>query len=94
MEKTSWLKCSVVPGFWNNEYAVASSTANGSCFSLFVSSEFVTIQSQSKEGLVKVQVLESKGEMSLISLPVNPLERSSSTIKVRSHQLTEAAQTK
>jgi hypothetical protein len=90
MEKSFWLKCFVVPGYWKNEYAVASTTADGSRFSLFVPSQFVTVGPQSDKGLVRVDLLESEGELSLISLPGNPLE-SSSTIKVRSNQLTEAA---
>jgi hypothetical protein len=90
MEKTFWLKCSVVPGYWTNEYAIVSTTADGSRFSLFVPSEFVTVYPSSDKGLVRVQLLDSKGDLSLISLPGNPLERSS-TIKVHSNQLTEAA---
>jgi hypothetical protein len=90
MERFLWLKCSIVPGFWTNEYAVAGRTSDGTSFSLFVPGEFVTTTPSTHEGLVRVQLLESKGDVSLVSLPGNPLE-SASTVNVNRNQLTEAA---
>ena len=99
MAVESWLlKCNVSPGVWTNEFAVSCSTAGGQLLSFFVPQNMVQVKSTSSdsskpvEGWIPVSILDTKGDVLLISLPSTPIESSSSrTVTVRSNQLVQAA---
>lgn len=98
MKVESWLlRCNVSPGVWTDEFAVSCSTAGGQMLSFFIPQNMVHVPSESTdwskpvEGWIPVNILDAKGDVSLISLPFEPIESSSSrTVTVRSNQLKAA----
>jgi hypothetical protein len=90
----SWLKCRISGGAFPSEFVVLGSSSQGQVFSFFASPEMLRFDEAIPlrgeiEGLVRVHLLRSSGDLSLISLPVTPLE-SSQTVTVPSSQLVAA----
>jgi len=88
-----WLKCKVSSGPFPSELVVLSTSSQGA-FSLFAPKDVVRVEAipaagTEIDGLLKVRLLESQGELRLVGLPVTPLE-SSRTITVQSSQLQPA----
>lgn len=74
-----WLKCEEISlGMFSNEYAVQCTSADNGPFSFFITSDLV----KKDEKLVKVNILDRKGDYYLIYLPVTPIEGLSKTIRV------------
>ena len=72
---TLWLSCSVGPGQFPSEYAVAGRQHDGKCFSLFAPRETVSLPTPAAgEGLLRVQVVGRKDELVLVRLPAETLE--------------------
>jgi len=92
--RESWLKCRISDGAFPSEFVVIGSSSQGQDFSFFASHEMLRFDEALPligeiEGLVRVHLLLSSGDVSLISLPVTPLE-SSQTVTVPSNQLVAA----
>jgi hypothetical protein len=72
---TRWLSCSVSPGQFPSEYAVAGRQHDGKCFSLFAPRETVSLPTpDGGEGLLRVQVVGCKDDLVLVRLPAQTLE--------------------
>jgi hypothetical protein len=72
---TKWLSCSISPGQFPTEYAVAGTQHNGEGFSLFAPREFIVPpKEQEGLGLVRVDVIDQKGDLVLIRLPAQTFE--------------------
>lgn len=77
MEKL--LLCKVSPGQFSNEYAVEGTLSNGSGFSMFTHADSLTLNEKPTrdkpvEGWMKIDILEEKGDIVLVSLPQTTLE--------------------
>jgi hypothetical protein len=73
--ETKWLLCSVSPGQFPNEYAVSGTQYNGKGFSLFAPRETVSAPSSGEgDGFMKVDVVDSQGELVLVRLPAQTFE--------------------
>ena len=88
-----WLKCKVSSGPFPSEFVVLSTSSQGP-FSLFAPKDVVRVEASPPfgaeiDGLLRVKLLESTGDLRLVGLPVTPLE-SSRTITVQSTQLEPA----
>ena len=91
---SNWLICEVAPGIWSGEVAIVFSTSEGTNFSFFapeesVKSSVTLSESEAHTSLVRVDVLESSDDYSLIFLPSTSIE-GKQTVKVRSDQLVAA----
>ena len=87
-----WLECTISPGMFRTEVVASATTASGNWFSLFVPTTFVlpnTAIEGPTQGLLAVNVLETKDDLVMVSLPAEPLE-SSQTVTVRQKQLRAA----
>jgi hypothetical protein len=94
MFRESWLKCRVADGAFPSEFVVLGNSSQGRVFSFFASREMLRFDDALPlrgeiEALVRVHLLLTSGDLSLISLPVVPLE-SSQTVTVPSNQLVAA----
>ncbi len=70
-----WLVSTVSPGQFPTEYAVGGTQHNGKPFSLFAPAEAVqALSSGEGQGLMRVELIERKGELALIRLPAQTLE--------------------
>lgn len=71
-----WLTCSVSPGQFPTEYAVAGEQHDGKPFSLFAPREAVRPPEKGDEGpgLLRVNVVERKGDLALVRLPAQTFE--------------------
>jgi hypothetical protein len=70
-----WLVTTVGPGQFPAEYAVGGMQYNGKPFSLFAPAEAVQPpQGGSGQGLLRVQVVERKGDLALVKLPAQTFE--------------------
>ena len=89
---TEWLMCTISPGMFNNEMIASGTTAFGRAFSAFVPTMFVQPQSihAPTAGFVAVTVIQSKDDLVMISLPVEPMEVSQ-TVTVKQEQLAKVA---
>ncbi len=91
---SSWLRCEVAPGIWSGEVAILCNTSEGITISFFAPEAEVKVSStrsgsDDQTSLVRVSVLDSSDDYSLISLPSTPIE-GKQTVKVRSDQLVAA----
>lgn len=88
----SWLRCSVGPGQFPDEFAVGGEKFDGRPFSLFAPRPTVQPPKQisSGEGLLRVRVFERKGDLVLVKLPGQTFENGY-FITVRTHQLVDGA---
>jgi hypothetical protein len=69
------LPCSVSPGQFPSEYAVAGVQYNGKPFSLFAPRESVFPPSSGEgEGLLQVEVIDRRGDLVLVRLPAQTFE--------------------
>ena len=74
-----WLKCEEISsGMFSNECAVQCTSADNGPFSFFINSDLV----KENEKLVRVNILDRKGDYCLIYLPATPIEGLSKTIRV------------
>lgn len=92
MKSTTWLRCKVNPGQFTGECVVSAADFRDSLFSLFVPEEYVESDSEPTEGRavdgwVRVEVLDRRGELTLVRLPRLPLENGQ-TVTVHSKELT------
>ncbi len=72
---TNWLSCSVSPGQFPSEYAIAGVQHNGKPFSLFAPQETVSAPSSGEGlGLMRVEVVERRGDLVLVRLPAETFE--------------------
>jgi hypothetical protein len=70
-----WLTCSISPGQFPSEYAVAGVQHNGKPFSLFAPRETVAPTAGGEgPGLIRVEVLDKKGDLVLVRLPAQTFE--------------------
>ena len=74
-----WLRCTILPGQFSDEYVVEGQSANGEGFSLFCPQEFLEFESEPTwempvDGWVQVKVLQTKRDVLLICLPRHTLE--------------------
>jgi hypothetical protein len=74
-----WLQCTVAPGQFSGEYAVAGRQTNGSDFSLFAPAEVVAVDAPPREGettpgWLRVQVYDQSGAHYIVRLPAPPLQ--------------------
>ncbi len=74
-----WLRCEASQGQFSDEFAVSAKQFNGKEFSLFVPSEHVAVSrdpapGQSVGGLLRVAILEAKGDLLLIRIPRQAFE--------------------
>ena len=76
MSQRAWLRCEVTPGMFSNEYAVTIRTADDFPMSLFVPEECLR-DATLGEGQLRVDVLDSDDNFSLVSLPRPSFERGS-----------------
>ena len=85
-----WLRCEVTEGQLDGEYAVGGDTPDGAGFSLFVPTQFVSVEgevgSTSIPAWLKVQVLDRAGNQVLVRLPRHSIQNGT-TITVRSDDL-------
>jgi hypothetical protein len=75
MMNTKWLSCSISPGQFPTEFAIVGTDHDGKGFSLFAPREF-TVPSKDSEGigLVRVDVIDQKGDLILVRLPGQTFE--------------------
>jgi hypothetical protein len=87
-----WLRCSIGPGQFPTEYAVAGVQHNGKSFSLFAPKETVDAPSAGEgAGYVRVDLVEKKGELALVRLPAQTFENGQFvTVKLTELQPTPA----
>lgn len=79
-----WLKCDISDGQFPEEYTVKCSSSDGSTFSFFANPDFIDHSRSS----VKVDVMECKGDVCLVYMPIEPLEGGvSRTVRVASNNL-------
>jgi hypothetical protein len=72
---TKWLSCSVSPGQFPGEYAVAGVQHNGKPFSLFAPQEAVSAPPSGEgTGLMHVEVVDRRGDLVLVRLPAQTFE--------------------
>jgi hypothetical protein len=75
MAETQWLPCSVSPGQFPSEYAVAGVQHNGKPFSLFAPRAMVLAPpSEEGQGLVRVEVVGRRDDLVLVRLPAETFE--------------------
>lgn len=87
-----WLRCTVTPGQFPDEYAVGGHQYNGKPFSLFAPAETVQPPPGGRgEGKLQVTVLERTGQMNLVRLPGQTFESGRYYVTVSDDQLTPAA---
>ena len=77
--RSTFLKCKIEPGQFNNEYAVSGCQANGKEFSLFAPDCFVEFEGTPSldtpvEGWLQVRVVERKDGTVLVRLPMEAFE--------------------
>jgi hypothetical protein len=95
MSRTKWLKCAASEGQFTNELAVYAADHEGSSFSLFASREHVKLPAgepaagEEVEAMLKVTVLDQRGDLCLIRLPGRAFENGS-TVTVRAGQLEDS----
>jgi hypothetical protein len=86
-----WLSCTVTEGQFTGEYAVQGKLFNSDEFSMFVPENYIQvretpIKGKRVDGLMKVNILDEKGGLVLISLPI-PTFENGKTITVKREQL-------
>ena len=71
-----WLTCSISPGQFPTEYAVAGTQHNGVPFSLFAPKEAVSAPPGGVEGsgFVRVEVVDRRDGLALVRLPAQTFE--------------------
>jgi hypothetical protein len=70
-----WLASAVSPGQFPTEFAVGGTQHNGKPFSLFAPAEAVQAPPDGEgRGLVRVELIERKGDLALVRLPAPTLE--------------------
>ena len=71
-----WLACSISPGQFPTEYAVAGTQYNGEPFSLFASGEVVIppVGATEGPGLLRVVVVDRRDGLALVRLPAQTFE--------------------
>jgi hypothetical protein len=67
------------------EYAVVTSTSDGSRISLFAPERFV----EADKGLMLITILDRRADKVLVSLPATSLERGSRTVTVAQGELVD-----
>ncbi len=84
------LRCAVAPGQFTGEYAVSATQSNGERFSLFVEEDLLEWEQPRGdgrgEGWLRVEVIDRRGDQTLIKLPAPSLE-GGQFVTVRSDQL-------
>jgi hypothetical protein len=85
MTRNAWLKCSVTEGLFPGEYAIQTSTVDGTVFSLFASEPAV----DPGHGLIRVNVLEVTPKAWLVYLPESPLDFPGRTVNVSPQEIVE-----
>lgn len=91
-----WLRCSVTPGQFSNEYGVTGYQVDGKVFSLFSPKEFVKCdhppQNEERvDGLVRVRIYSREGDQVIVQLPQESFERGH-YVTVSADQVQTAAQ--
>ncbi len=87
---TYLLPCTVTPGQFSDEYAVAGQSFDGNFFSLFVPTSelhapIVPSHQSPVEGVIEVELLKRQGDLGLIRLPRPTLENGRTvTVKLNS----------
>lgn len=73
---SSWLRCSVSPGQFPDEYAVGGAKFDGRPFSLFAPLSEVRPPAGADrgEGLIRVTVVKQDGDLVLVKLPQQTFE--------------------
>jgi hypothetical protein len=71
-----WLACSISPGQFPTEFAVAGTQHNGVPFSLFAPAEVLVAPSGTAEGagFVRVAVVDRRNGLALVRLPAQTFE--------------------
>src|SRR5690606_23693400 len=87
------LSCTASVGQFHDEFAIKGTDFNGEAFSLFLNDEFLSNATEVRagntdRGLVRVEVLDQKGELVLIRLPGRTFGNGS-TVTVRASDLCE-----
>lgn len=74
--ETKWLACSISPGQFPTEFAVAGTQYNGVPFSLFAPKDAVSAPDGATEGwgAVRVTVIDRRGGLALVRLPAQTFE--------------------
>ncbi len=90
-----WLVSTVGPGQFPGEYAVGGTQHNGKPFSLFAPTETVqALPGGEGRGLVRVEVIDHRGDLALIRLPAQALENGQYiTVKASALQSASAPET-
>jgi hypothetical protein len=88
----AWLRCSVSPGQFPDEYAIGGEKFDGRPFSLFAPLDTVQLPVgvTSGEGLIRVTVSDRKGDLVLVRLPGQTFENGY-FITVKADQLVNGA---
>ena len=71
---SQWLGCAVSPGQFPSEYALSGTQYNGKSFSLFAPSDAVRVEPGRDRGLVRVDVVDARGDLALVRLPSETFE--------------------
>jgi hypothetical protein len=74
-----WLRCTLSPGQFSDEYAVYGHQHNGRDFSLFAPKEltecaYPPTEDEDVEGWLQVKLWEKNGEWAIVELPDEPFE--------------------
>lgn len=76
---SKWLRCEIKRGQFSDEYSVKGKLFNGNEFSLFAQKNDLQLRNQpthnrAVNGFIRVQTIDRKKDLSLVSLPQSTLE--------------------
>ena len=78
-----WMKCDISDGLLPEEYAIVCDNIDGNTFSFFATQEIIN----EEKNMIRVDVMECRGDACLVYIPSQPLEGLSRTVKVPLNKL-------